>query len=288
MKKTFIPQIVSTAMQACLAIALLFSIGKSSAQVVVWDDSFDGPSINSNLTVVTGGSGAAVTQTGGQLIMDTGSTTNTGRAQIVTDKTSTGATTIGSDLVFDYMANAVTATFNIARVTTDSDGLNNSRPTFFFTIGQDAGSIYYPNTGLDYGVGIALEYLDGLGYWRFAARTANNTVATEDYLGNLSALPTSVTYTINNTAASISIAGATFTSGGTGTSSSAITFGDLSGVAAFTQRNLAFGAFNAGTVDPQTVATLNAFQVTVVPEPSTFALIAGSLTAMMVYRRRRR
>jgi hypothetical protein len=265
--------------------ALLIAVaGPLQAEVVVWNDDFSGPSINSNLTVVTAGPGANVTQTGGQLIMNTGSTTGSARALIVTDKTSTGATTIGSDLVFDYMANAVTSTFNIAGVTTDIDGANPTRPTFFLTIGQDARSIYYPGTGLDYGVGIALEYLDALGYWRFAARTANNRVATEDYLGNLSALPTSVTYTINNTAASISIAGATFTSGGTGTSSSAITFGDLSGVAAFTQRNLAFGAFNAGTVDPQTVATLNAFQVTVVPEPSTFALIAGSLTALVVLR----
>lgn len=285
MKNAALNPFASPAAKACLALALLSSIQNSSAAVVAWDDSFTGGSLNSNLNVSNNG-GGTVTQTGGQLIM-TGTTAGDGRfASVWTNATSTGATTIGGNLAYNYMANAVTSTFNLASLVSTSGQANtNQRPTFYYSIGQDGGAPRnYYGIGMDYGVSFNIENVLGTG-WRIVGGTANASVFTENFTGNISGVPTSVTYDINNTSATITLAGATFTGGGGATAS--FSFNDLSGVGAFTQRSLAFGVYNRGNNIIST-ATLDSFNVTVVPEPSSFAMLIAGVAGVVLRRRRSR
>jgi hypothetical protein len=291
MKKTFIPQVVSTAIQACLAIALLFSMGKSSAQVVAWDDSFDGASLNANLTQFTAGAGAGSSQSGGQLVMDVGVSNGSAQAAVNTTTDQTGTiTTFNGEKLYNFYDHQVKARFDIASISGTNGGTG--RNVFYFSIGDDAGGNYAPQSGvLDNGIGFSLEQVTATPYWRIYYLPLTNGDAGGGVVANISGVPTSLTYTLEGTEATIEMVGATITavgSSGSGTVSGTdltVALADLS--SNVTGYTMAFGAYNWGNVGTKTVATLNSFEVTVIPEPSTWALLATSLTALVIFRRRR-
>ena len=260
-----------------VATVEVFSMEESSAQIVAWDDDFSGPSLNSNLSESLHTTTAAtVTQTGGQLVLDSGLTGNSRRAGVYTQSDSSGGTTFNGNPLYNFYEHAVSVSFDIASITGTPIASSGSN-VFYVSIGQDAGNVLVPAANaMDYGQGILLRKLDtGSGaFWRMVGVSLNNGSATEQFL-EISGLPTAVTYTFDRTNASIRMTGATFTSGpSSGTSEASMTFADLSGVAAFTSYSLGFGVYEMGNTAEKTVATLDAFQVTVIPEPSASALLA--------------
>jgi len=251
---------------------------------LIWSNDFSGASLDSNLSTATQGAGANVTQTGGQLKLDTAVTTGSARAQVYTQKDSSGGTTFNGNPLYDFYNHQVSVSFNIASIAgTPGTGRN----VFFVSIGEDASNFLTPvNSAMDYGQGIVIEQLST--GWRMNGNSLNNGTATSKFLYTLSAAPTAVTYTFNGTNATISMTGATFTSGGAGVSgqsSTSVTFDDLSGVAAFDQFNLGFGAYNQGTVTAKTLVTLDSFTAEVIPEPATLGLFMVSGVSVLLVRR---
>jgi len=270
---------------------LLLAAGPLQA-AVIWDDDFSGASLNTNFTQFRQGAGAGSTQADGQLVMDVGVTNTSAQAAVNTTTDQTGTiTTFNGEKLYNFYDHQVKARFDIASIS----GVNGSnRNTFYFSIGDDVDGNYAPvNGALDNGIGFTLEQVtvSSSTYWRLGYNHLTAGVAGGGVVADISGVPTSLTYTLEGTEAIILMLGATITkvgsfgNGTVGGTDLTVALADLS--ANISGYTMAFGARNQGAVDAKTVVTLNSFEVTVVPEPSTFALLAASLTALMLFRRRR-
>jgi hypothetical protein len=279
--------------QAILAVTLSSAVASTGLQAdTVWADDFTGAALNTNLTAYNNGGGAGSTQSvgsGGQLTMDTGVVGGSAQAALNTATDSTGAvSTFNGEKLYNFYDHEVSASFDIASIAAGTPGTG--RNVFYFSIGDDAAGNFMPqNNVLDDGIGFAMEQVAAgwrLYYQAFVGQAASGGVA-----ALLSGVPTSITYTLDGALATIDITGATFTNqGGAGliidTNTVTVALSDVS--ANISGYNLAFGAYNQGTVTDKTVVTLNSFDVAVIPEPGTYALLAGcsALTSVMVRRRR--
>lgn len=275
--------------QAILAVTLSSAVASTGLQAdTVWADDFTGAALNTNLTAYNNGASAGSTQSGGQLTMDTGVTAGSGQGALNTATDSTGAvSTFNGEKLYNFYDHEVSASFDIDSITGTS-GTN--RNTFYFSIGDDAAGNFAPQGGvMDDGIGFAVEQITT--GWRLNYQALVSQAASGGVAALLSGVPTSITYTLDGALATIDITGATFTNqGGTGliidTNTVTVALSDLS--ANISGYNLAFGAYNRGAVTEKTVVTLNSFDVSVIPEPGTYALLAGclALTSVMVRRRR--
>jgi hypothetical protein len=275
--------------QAILAVTLSSAVASTGLQAdTVWADDFTGAALNTNLTAYNNGGGAGSTQSVGQLTMDTGVVNASGQAALNTATDSTGAvSTFNGEKLYNFYDHEVSASFGIDSITGTS---GNNRNTFYFSIGDDATGNFAPQGNvLDDGIGFAMEQITS--GWRLNYQALVSQAASGGVAALLSGVPTSITYTLDGTLATIDITGATFTTQGNAgtiidTNTVTVALSDLS--ANISGYNLAFGAYNRGTVTEKTVVTLNSFDVSVIPEPGTYALLAGclALTSVMVRRRR--
>jgi len=275
------------------AAGLILVAASTSLQAVsVWNDDFTGGSVNGNFTGFTQGAGAGSTLSGGQLTMDTGVAAGSAQAGLNTTTDSTGAvSTFNGEPLYNFYNHEVSASFAIASFTGTTGSPAVGRNSFYFSIGDDSDGNYMPqNNVLDDGIGFAVEQIST--GWRLIYQSLDSVNGNGGGVASiLSGAPTDITYTLDGLLATIDIVGATFTtqgSAGTIVNPNRVTvaLSDLSdNISGY---NLAFGAYNQGTVDTKTVVTLNSFDVSVIPEPGTFALLAGclALAAVMVRRRR--
>ena len=262
-----------------MAVVLFAMTGLMAQAGVAWNDTFDG-SLNANWTIYHNGSGSAVLQTGGQMVMDTGIKAGAAQAAVNTLTDQTGSTTTfnGADL-YDFYSHQVSVRFDIASMTGVADG---GRNVFYLSIGDDSIGNFAPQaTVLDNGVGLSIEHLVG-DVWRInnesfvdAARVLNEIV------GNISGVPSALTYTLNGTQLGIELEGATFT--GTGLATATSTVADLS--SNITDYNLAFGGYNRGVLLEKTVVTLDDVNITVIPEPAIAGMLGLGMTGLLIFRR---
>jgi hypothetical protein len=262
--------------------------GTVAEKTVVTLDAFsveiDG-GLNENWTAYAAGNGAGSTQTGGQLIMDTGVASGSARAGLTTSSDETGAvTTFNGAQLYDFYDHLVKARFEIDSMT-GQPNIGSGRNIFYCTVGEDADGNYMPqNTVLDDGIGILLEQLnvDGTNdYWQFTIMVMTNASIIEGgWAANISGCPSAFDLTFNGSQIVIEMEGATVTVPGDGigesvTNGTTITANvttDLS--SAIGTYNLAYAAHNLGTVIEKTVVTLNALTISV--EAQSYATWADS------------
>ena len=270
-----------------LATSLCLGSQLVHAQTTVWYDNFSGSSLKptGNLSIDKTGP-ASVTQGSNQLTMNTGGNASGARAGVYTTTNQTGAlsTFNGADL-YNFYDHTVTASFDIAGITATASG----RPQFFFSIGEDANN-QHTATQMDLGVSFGIEFSGGT--WRLFY-TEQGTGASTGVVANFSGVPTGITYTLNGTLATIDITDATFTAiGNQGNSVDAdtVTVTMSNTLGNFNDYTLAFGAQNRTALNSgaETEVILNSFSVSVVPEPSSYALLGGCFTLAWVMVRRRR
>lgn len=262
--------------------------GTVSTGTVVAVDAFSveiGGGLNENWAAYTAGAGAGSTQTGGQLIMDTGVAAGSARAGLFTASDETGAvTTFNGAQLYDFYDHLVKARFEIDSI----DGVSpegNKRNVFYCTIGEDAGDNYLAqNTVLDDGICIALEQLNvttSNEYWRFTIVASQGSSTIEGgWAADISGVPTAIDLTFNGGQIIVDMEGAVVTVPGddigesvtNGTTIVANFTNDLS--SAIGTYNLAYAAHNRATVTEKTVVTLNAMTVTV--EAKTYSTWAES------------
>ncbi|RKX38053.1 MAG: hypothetical protein DRP64_16360, partial [Verrucomicrobia bacterium] len=227
-----------------------------------WDDGFD--SLNPNWTVLT--LAGSVSQTTGQLVLDTGVASGTAQAQVstLTDETGT-ITSVGGEAAYNYYDHQLSARFDIASIAGTPDGAN-QRNTFYFSIGDDAAG-NFNSWAMDNGLAITLEQLHhpDVDRWRLVVTTKVSGTETVEAIGDLSGLPAALVYTLDGTHAAIEVEGAIFTgSGWTISDGGAKLSGNASDLSAnLSDYHLAFGAYNLGTVTEKTVVILDALEVTV-------------------------
>jgi hypothetical protein len=276
-----------------LILSSMLAISASSfanAQFLAWDDDFSGASLNSNLTVSNAGPNASVSQTSGQLILNTGTTTGAAFATAYTSTSAAGESTFNGNSLYDFYKHSVAMSFDIASFAGAPD---TGRNRFMFGIGQSgtAGGRYNTEAGtgantLGYGVGFTLEkFIGGTGS-RLVVSTSNNGVVSNQ-LFNITGgeIPTSVSVLLGGTSATVTMTGATFVI--SSSNSVTVTLADLSKIEAFTDYDFFFGAHNLGVVTAQTIVTLDSFSVTAIPEPASVGFLLGMVALMGVVRTRR-
>lgn len=277
---------------ASLALSLA-GFSTLTAQITAWNDSFDSGTVNSNFTQFTAGAGASVTQSGGQMIMNTAVTNGSAQAAVntSTDATGTISTFNGADL-YDFYSHEVQLSFDVASMTGST---TTERNVFYVSIGEDPVGNYAPqNTVLDDGIGLSFEYVASISTFRIIySEFVGGAAQIVASVANISGAPTGIDLSYNGTNLDISLTGATATaigsaadSGTVGGSNFGVVMADLS--SNIGTYSIAFGSYNFGTVDAATVTTLNSFSATAIPEPGSFALLAGMLGAGLVTLRRRR
>jgi len=234
----------------------------------VWDDSFATNVVNANWTQYVNGAGAAVTQSGGQMVLDSGIEDGTAEASVstLTDQAGSVVEVDGAPL-YDFYSHDVSVRFDIASITGAPNGADH-RNTFYFSIGDDGAGQYFTRA-MDNGIGFVLEHLDtGSGaYWRMVVSSMSNGVETVELFADLNGLPSAITYSFEGTATTIEFEGATVTV----RSAWDLTNGDtkLTGTmtdmsASVSGYTLAFGAYNTGSaVAQRTVVSLDAVLVKV-------------------------
>ncbi len=222
---------------------------------IAWDDSFGSAALNAHWTVYTQGSSAAVSQTGGQLIMDVNSSNTSTQATLHTMLNQDGDSTVDSGAkLYDFYDHPVTVRFDIASISGDP---GSKRNVFYFSIGDDADGKYQPqNNALDNGIGFRLERQGDPAAWRIVYQALQGASASGGTVADITGMPTAITYTLNGAQATIELEGATSTSGDSVLTQ---TLADLStNISGYT---LAFGAWNYGAVNEKTVVTLNAVSI---------------------------
>lgn len=262
--------------------------GMVSTGTVVAVDAFsveiDG-GLNENWAAYTAGAGAGSTQTGGQLVMDTGVAAGSARAGLFTASDETGAvTTFNGAQLYDFYDHLVKARFEIDSI----DGVSpegNKRNVFYCTIGEDASDNYLAqNTVLDDGICVSLEQLNvttSNEYWRFTIVASQGSSTIEGgWAADISGVPTAIDLTFNGGQVVVEMEGAVVTVPGdeigesvtNGTTIVANFTNDLS--SAIGTYNLAYAAHNRATVTEKTVVTLNALNISV--ETQTYTTWAES------------
>ncbi|MEN8254444.1 MAG: hypothetical protein ABFR33_03135, partial [Verrucomicrobiota bacterium] len=234
---------------------------------------------NPNWTVSANGPGAAVSQAGGQMVMDSGSTADTAWAAVgtLTDETGT-MTTIGGAPLYDFYNHKTSIRFDIANITASLAGANN-RNSFYCSIGDDVDGYFYPNH-MDKGVSFVLEHLDypSMGaLWRLIVWKSVAGTPSAELEAWFSGLPTALSYTLDGTNTTIDVEGATVInrSGWDLTHGDTRLLGGMTDLSAnISGYTLAFGAYNLGAVAAQTVVSLDAFTAKVFE--NTFATWAGT------------
>lgn len=306
LKPYLIVNSVSVSNMVLLALSLCLGCQWMHAQErVVWDERFEGASLNSNLTQYTNGSDAASIPVGGILQMDTGSPTTSAQASVYTRTNQSGSlTTYNGAALYNFYQHPVQARFDIVSIFGTPVG--RSRTIFYFSIGegtsgQRGGKIsYLPITGSPLqGLGFRLEQLKG-GLWRLAYSSLANGKHTGGVAAKLNGKPDAITYTLHGTQATIQLEGTTIQergrvgSGEPGGTELTVELDDLSAI--LTSYTMAFGAYNFGdaTDQNQTVVNLDSVLVTLgsdkvvgIPEVSNYALLSAFIALVWVMVRRR-
>lgn len=229
---------------------------------VVWDDGFDG-SPSPHWTIATVGDGASVSQAAGQMLMDTAIPADSARAQASASTDSTGAiTTFNGARLYNFYDHSVSVRFDIASIAGAPNGPN-GRNIFYFSIGDDhAGNFMLQDSLMDDGLGFRLEHLDaGVDLWRIYHSALVSGSATESLVAYLTGAPSALIYTLDGTNATVEVEGAAVSFPNWTASGNTLTgpVADLS--ANISTYNLAFGAYNLGTVSEATAVVLDAVRV---------------------------
>jgi hypothetical protein len=269
-------------LKAIGSIVTALLIASTTHAGALWDDAFDGASLNANLVQYTAGAGAGSVQARGKLVMDTGGVDGSRQAAVHTaaGPSDAMATSKGKKL-YNFYDHPVTVRFDIASIS----GTPGGRNLFYFSIGDDAEGNHVPQKDvLDNGIGISLEQVvvEGSTYWRIYYSALEGSEAGGGVVANIAGVPTALTYTLEGTRASIELEGATVSkrgrlgSGKIGGTGLTVELADLS--ANISGYTMAFGAYNFGRVSEKTVVELDSFRVLLskaVPdsEPSSLGLI---------------
>jgi hypothetical protein len=236
---------------------------------VVWNDSFDGASLNPNLSVNVSAQGS-VTQTGGQLQMFVSDNGNVQRAMVATSNGQNGETQFNNAALYDFNDHQVSLRFDIASFT----GSPSTGPNYnAFETGVGALN---PSAGISEGVRVTLaKRNDGVSdYYRFELAGFGATI-----YPTINGLPTAFEYDLNGNSLTLRVEGTTFTTTSSDTYSWTFTSGTASSY------NLMYGAFNAGTPLTGTQVTLDSFEVQAIPEPVTLGLFSISGAVILLGRR---
>jgi len=266
--------------------ALVLAAGALQADGV-WSNDFSEASLNANYTVFKAGAGAAVTQTGGQLVMNTAVVNGSAQAAVNTTTDQTGTVTIfnGANL-YNFYNHQVKVRFDIASITGTS---GTGRNVFYLSIGDDTAGNYAPQGNvLDNGIGFRIEQIST--GWRIMYTGLVNGIESGGTVALIGGVPTAITYTLEGTSATIQMEGATITavgslgSGTTGGTDLTVALADLStNISGYT---MAFGAYNWGNISEKTVVTLDSITVEVIPEPATLGLFNIPPVRPFVFARR--
>ncbi|MCF7816402.1 MAG: hypothetical protein K9M54_00840 [Kiritimatiellales bacterium] len=259
-----------------IAVSLMMVAVNGQATVVAWNNDFSG-AINANFTTFTAGAGALVSQSGDQMVLNTGGATGArqGAVNTLTDETGT-LTQFNSAPLYNFYDHQVKVRFDIASMTgTPGAGRN----VFYFTVGNDSAGNYMPSTSLlDNGVSISLEQVST--GWRLTSLSYSNATyiaGTGGVIANISGAPTALVYTLDGTQVAISLEGAAISSigsAGSGTVGGTALTSSVADISAnISDYHLAFGAYNYGAVTAGTVVTLDSFIAEAIPEPSTLGLL---------------
>lgn len=284
---------------ALIGLMTLSIVGVAQAQTTVWNDSFTDGTLNSNLTAENPAASSLTESSanGGQLTMNAGGDNGGDRSVVKTKVGQNGETTFNGAELYNFYDHTVTASFDIASLSPTSTA--SGRSSFYFAIGYDVQTGVnerFDAVGMNDGVNFAIELVNGgtdPDYWRLyyterdGGSTGNTGVA-----AILDAAPTGITFELDGNTATVGLTGAVTTAignqgtGVVGQDTLTITMANLS----IPDYTLAFGAYNRNDLDTgvSSVAVLNSFEVTVIPEPGAFALLGGCFALAWVMVRRRR
>jgi hypothetical protein len=247
-----------------IVISLLAAVGVQAG--VVWDDSFDGASLNANLSVSASAVGS-VTQTGGQLQMFLSGNDAFQRAKVVTSSGQNGEMQHynGADL-YDFTDHQVSVRFEIASFLGTPADISNFN-AFHVGIGELNAS-----AGVATGVKIDLAKRNNAGsdLWRLELDGFGALIQLV-----LDGMPTAFEFDLEGTNLTLRVEGTTFTSG---LDTYSWTFN--SGTAA--SYELMFGAYNKGTPTVGTQVTLDSFEVTTVPYSYTISVCPSPQSRLTV------
>lgn len=234
----------------------------------VWNDSFTNGVVNENWNQVTNTASTAISQTGGQLILDSGDTTGGAEAALHTLTDESGSVTaVNGAPLYDFYSHKVEANFDIASIAGDFNGTE-GRNVFYFSIGETSVGSYFP-AALANGIGVRVEHLDYLTGWRVIV-TKTIAGAANDFCEGIiyGGAPVAMTVTLDGDAVSVRLQGASYkvvTPGWILSEGDSVMTGswgeDLS--TDISTYNLAYGAYNIGTPSSATVVTLDAVKVVV-------------------------
>jgi arylsulfatase A len=232
---------------------------------LTWDESFDGASLNANWTPFTQGAGAAASQVGGQLVLDSGVALSSAQAALNTTTNQDGASTFNGQPFYNFYQHPVSMRFDIASISGVNGGGKN---VFYCSIGEDAAGKYQPQqNALDDEIGFCLQQEGDPATWSVVYQALDGAQASGGTVAILSGPPSAITYVLNGTQGTIQLEGATIAavgSAGSGTVGGvelSVALADLS--ANISSYTMAFGAWNFGTVDEKTVVTLDAVSIVV-------------------------
>ncbi len=222
----------------------------------IWDDSFDGGSLNANLSVNASADGS-VTQTNGQLQMSISTTGGGQRAKVVTSSGQNGEVELGGADLYDFTDHQVSARFDIASFTgTPNTGGN-------FNVFHVGIGVLNNDGDVTTGVSINLEQRlneEGV-WWRFELEGFDSVIRPE-----LNGLPSAFEFDLGGTTLTLRVEGTTFT-----TDSDTYSWTFNSGTA--DSYALMFGAYNRGTPVAGTQVTLDSFKVWLPVNVETFDVI---------------
>lgn len=283
------------------ATLLALSIPAAHGAVLL-EDSFDGSSLNTSVWTFGSNGGLGTSTVGsGSLTLDVNQQANSARAGILTDATnfnpftspitvSLGGLALGGSPGTSY--NSLYSV--IGRLPADAGGEANAGLAASYSSGGSYG------TGGAFGVGV-LAFSSA---YRIQVLDSGSSVAVKQVQWGITGVPTDMTYVVDgaNATWTLTLTGATFTGTAIGTNGLSASLTDANTLTGslfnFTAASLAagegsvsrfaLGANNGTGVLDGAIATFGDVNVSTIPEPSSFALLASAFVGGLAITRRRR
>ena len=241
----------------------------------MWDETFDTAGLDANLNFRN--AFGTMTQDGaGTLELDVNSGSKFYRSMIYADTDDAGLDNFNGNSVFNFNTHTVSTQF-------DFNSNNMADTAGIFVVDMGVLSIENNEAKIYTGFRVELDFSGGVNWEISFVEYFEGGAPVSTTFTRLDAKPTAFGFDVSGQDVTLSVTGANFTIGGTGTTADVWSIPTAYTYASY---GMAFGARENDSAAPGVHVELDSFQVDVVPEPGTYALLAGGLALASVMVRR--